>query len=238
MLVRRLIFSFWVILSIGAFMLSSYRNAERRVLGFVVHMDYQYPQMISKDSVDKMLTLVFKDSMSRRKSEINLKRLELRLAQNNLIKKTEAFLTLDDTLHIKVFPRIPVARVQGETEFYLDFEGSVIPLSPTYDAKVPIITTTPDIDRYQALSSLSIAIANDNFLASHIVDIKDFGDQVYMKIANHDYRLKIKSVDNMQTKFKKYKAFYAAAIDQGIIDDYSEVALDYSDQIICKRNRL
>ena len=238
MLVRRLIFSFWVILSIGAFVLSSYRNAERRVLGFVVHMDYQYPQMISKDSVDKMLTLVFKDSMSRRKSEINLKRLELRLAQNNLIKKTEAFLTLDDTLHIKVFPRIPVARVQGKTEFYLDFEGSVIPLSPTYDAKVPIITTTPDIDRYQALSSLSIAIANDNFLASHIVDIEDFGDQVYMNIADHDYRLKIKSVDDMQTKFKKYKAFYAAAIEQGIINDYSEVALDYSDQIICKRNNL
>ncbi len=238
MLVRRLIFSFWIILSIGSFVLSSYRNATRPVSGFVVHMDYQYPHMISKDSVDKMLTLVFKDSISRRKSEINLKRLELWLAQNNLIKKTEAFLTLDDTLHIKVFPRIPVARVQGETEFYLDFEGSVIPLSPTHDAQVPIITTIPDIDRYQALSSLSIAIANDNFLASHIVDIKDFGDQVYMNIADHDYRLKIKSVDDVQKKFKKYKAFYAAAVDQGIIDDYSEVALDYSDQIICKRNML
>ena len=238
MLVRRLIFSFWVILSIGAIVLSSYRNAARPVQGFVVHMDDQYPQMISKDSVDKMLTLVFKDSTSKRKSEINLKRLELRLAQNNLIKKTEAFLTLDDTLHIKVFPRIPVARVQGETEFYLDSEGSVIPLSPTHDPEVPIITNTPDIDRYQALSSLSIAIANDNFLTSHIVDIKDFGDQVYMNIAEHDYRLKIKSVDDMQTKFKKYKAFYAAALDQGIIDDYFEVALDYSDQIICKRNTL
>ena len=219
-------------------MLSSYRNAARPVQGFVVHMDDQYPQMISKDSVDKMLTLVFKDSTSKRKSEINLNRLELRLAQNNLIKKTEAFLTLDDTLHIKVFPRIPVARVQGETEFYLDSEGSVIPLSPTHDPEVPIITNTPDIDRYQALSSLSIAIANDNFLTSHIVDIKDFGDQVYMNIAEHDYRLKIKSVDDMQTKFKKYKAFYAAALDQGIIDDYFEVALDYSDQIICKRNTL
>ena len=104
--------------------------------------------------------------------------------------------------------------------------------------EVPIITNTPDIDRYQALSSLSIAIANDNFLASHIVDIKDFGDQVYMNITDHDYRLKIKSVDDIQTKFKKYKAFYAAALDKGIIDDYSEVALDYSDQIICKRNTL
>ena len=66
MLVRRLIFSFWVILSIGAIVLSSYRNAARPVQGFVVHMDDQYPQMISKDSVDKMLTLVFKDSTSKR----------------------------------------------------------------------------------------------------------------------------------------------------------------------------
>ena len=238
MLVRRLIFSFWVILSIGAILLSSYRNEARPVQGFVVHMDHQYPHMISKDSVDKMLTLVFKDSISRRKSEINLKRLELRLAQTNLIKKTEAFLTLDDTLHIKVFPRFPVARVQGETEFYLDFEGTVIPLSPTNDFEVPTITNTPDIDRYQALSSLCIAISKDNFLASHIVNIKDFGDQVYINIADHDYRLKIKSVDDMQRKFKKYKAFYAAAVDQGIIDDYIEVALDYSNQIICKRNML
>ena len=238
MLVRGLIFSFWVIISIGAIVLSSHKNAARPVQGFVVHMDDQYPHMITKDSVDKVLTLVFKDSTSKRKSEINLKRLELRLAQNNLIKKTEAFLTLDDTLHIKVFPRIPVVRVQGETEFYLDSEGSVIPLSPTHEPEVPIITNTPDIDRYQALSSLSIAIANDNFLSSHIADINDFGDQVYMNIADHDYRLKIKSVDDMQTKFKKYKVFYAAAIDLGIIDDYSEVALDYSDQIICKRNTL
>ena len=41
-----------------------------------------------------------------------------------------------------------------------------------------------------------------------------------------------------KTKFKKYKAFYAVAIDQGVIGDYSEVALDYSNQIICKRNTL
>ena len=59
-----------------------------------------------------------------------------------------------------------------------------------------------------------------------------------MNVADHDYRLKIKSVDDMQTKFKKYKAFYAAAVDQGIIDDYIEVVLDYSNQIICKRNML
>ena len=238
MWVRVMSFSFWIVLSIGMIVLSSHRNSVRSIQGFHVHIDENYPKMISKDSVDNMLKLVFKDSTSKQKSEIHLDRLEIQLAQNNLIKKTEAFLTLDDTLHIKVFPRIPVARVQGETEFYLDSEGSVIPLSPTHNPEVPIITNTPDIDRYQALSSLSIAIANDNFLISHIVDIKDFGDQVYMNIADHDYRLKIKSVDDMQTKFKKYKAFYAAALDQGIIDDYSEVALDYSDQIICKRNTL
>ena len=203
-----------------------------------MHIDENYPQMISKDSVDKMLKLVFKDSTSKQKSEIHLKRIELQLAQNDLIKKTEAFLTLDDVLHIKVIPRIPVARVKGKSEFYLDADGRPIPLSPTHDSEVPTIVNDSDVDRYQALSALSVAIAQDGFLASHIGDIQDDGDEVSMQVIDEDYQIKIKSVADIQIKFKKYKAFYAVAKDQGVIGDYREVALDYSNQIICKRNTL
>ena len=218
--------------------LSLHRNSARSVQGFHVHIDEHYPQMISKDSVDNMLKLVFKDSTSKQKSEIHLKRLELQLAQNDLIKKTEVFLTLDDILHIKVLPRIPVVRVKGKAEFYLDTYGRPIPLSPTYNPEVPTIVNHPDVDRYEALSSLSLAISQDSFLSSHIGDIRDHGDEVYMDVIDHNYHIKIKSVNDIKTKFKKYKAFYAVAIDQGVIGDYSEVALDYSNQIICKRNTL
>ena len=55
----------------------------------------------------------------------------------------------------------------------------------------------------------------------------------FSKRAVNDYRLV-----NGKKKFKKYKAFYAVATDQGVIGDYTEVALDYSNQIICKRNTL
>ena len=238
MWVRVMSFSFWIVLSIGMVVLSSHRNSVRSVQGFRVHIDENYPQMISKDSVDKMLKLVFKDSTSKQKSEIHLKRLELQLAQNDLIKKTEVFLTLDDILHIKVLPRIPVVRVKGKAEFYLDTYGRPIPLSPTHNPEVPTIVNNPDVNRYEALSALSLAISHDSFLASHIGDIRDHGDEVSMHVIDHNYRIKIKSVDDIQTKFKKYKAFYAVAIDQGVIGNYSEVALDYSNQIICKRNTL
>ena len=238
MWVRVMSFSFWIVLSTGIILLSSHRNSVRSIQGFHVHIDENYPQMISKDSVDKMLKLVFKDSTTKQKSEINLKRLELQLAQNDLIKKTEAFLTLDDSLHIKVLPRIPVARVKGKSEFYLDTDGRPIPLSPTYDSEVPTIVNDPDVDRYKALSALCIAIAQDGFLASHIGDIQDHGDEVSMYVIDQNYQIKIKSVDDIQSKFKKYKAFYAVATDQGVIKDYREVALDYSNQIICKRNTL
>lgn len=231
-------FSFWIMLSTGMILLSSHRNSIRSIQGFNVHIDENYPQMISKDSVDNMLKLVFKDSTSKQKSEIHLERLELQLAQNDLIKKTEAFLTLDDVLTIKVIPRIPVARVKGKSEFYLDSDGRPIPLSPTHDSEVPMIVNEPDVDRYGALSVLSIAIAQDGFLASHIGDIQDHGDEVFMHVIDHNYKIKVKSVDDIQTKFKKYKAFYAVAKDQGMIGDYREVALDYSNQIICKRNTL
>jgi len=238
MWVRVISFSFWILLSIGMIVLSLHRNSARPIQGFHVHIDEHYPQMISKDSVDNMLKLVFKDSTSKQKSEIHLKRLELQLAQNDLIKKTEIFLTLDDVLHIKVLPRIPVARVKGKSEFYLDGEGRSIPLSPNHEANVPTIVNDPDVDRFEALSNLSIAISQDRFLASHIGDIRDHGDEVSMDVIDQKYQIKIKSMDDIQAKFKKYKAFYAVAIDQGLIGNYSEVALDYSSQIICKRNTL
>ena len=110
MWVRVMSFSFWIVLSIAMIVLSSHRNSVRSIQGFYVHIDENYPQMISKDSVDNMLKVVFKDSTSKQKSEIHLKDLEFQLAQNDLIKKTEAYLTWDDFLHIKVLPRIPVAR--------------------------------------------------------------------------------------------------------------------------------
>ena len=238
MWVRVMSFSFWIVLSIAMIVLSSHRNSVRSIQGFYVHIDENYPQMISKDSVDNMLKVVFKDSTSKQKSEIHLKDLEFQLAQNDLIKKTEAFLTLDDVLHIKVLPRIPVARIKGKSEFYLDNEGKPIPLSPTHDSEVPTIVNDPDVDRYEALSALSVAIAQDGFLASHIKDIQDHGDEVSMHVIDQKYQIKIKSVDDIQTKFKKYKAFYAVATDKGVIGDYTEVALDYSNQIICKRNTL
>ena len=235
---RVMSFSFWVVLSIVMIVLSSNRNSERSIQDFQVHIDENYPHMISKDSVNKILKHVFKDSTSKQKSEIHLNRLETQLAQNNLIKKAEVFLTLDDVLNIKILSRIPVARVKGKSEFYLDAHGSPIPLSPTYELEVPTIVNDPDVDRYKDLSVLSIAIAQDMFLASHIGDIKDYGDEVSMHVINQNYQLKIKSIDDIQKKFKKYKAFYAIATDQGFIGDYREVALDYSSQIICKRNTL
>ncbi len=238
MWVRVMLFSFWIVLSLGMIVLSSHRNSVRSIQGFHVHIDENYPPMISKDSVDKILKLVFKDSMSKRKSEIHLKLLEMQLSQNNLIKKTEAFLKFNDVLHIKVLPRIPVARVKGKSEFYLDADGKPIPLSPTHDSEVPTIVNDPGIDRYKALSTLAIAITQDRFLASHIGDIQDHGDEVSMHVINQNYQIKIKSIDDIQTKFKKYKAFYAVATDQSMIGDFSEIALDYSNQIICKRNTL
>ena len=238
MWVRVMSFSFWIVLSIAMIVLSSHRNSVRSIQGFHVHIDENYPQMISKDSVDKMLKLVFKDSTSKQKSEIHLDRLEIQLAQNNLIKNAEVFLTLDDVLHIKILPRVPVARVKGKSEFYLDADGRPIPLSPTYDSDVPTIVNDPDVDRYEALSVLSIAISQDVFLASHVDDIQDYGHEVILNVIDQKYLIKIKSIDDIQKKFKKYKAFYAVATDQGVIDDYSEVALDNSNQIICKRNTL
>jgi hypothetical protein len=85
---------------------------------------------------------------------------------------------------------------------------------------------------------LSLAMTEDDFFAAHIGGIRDDSDGIYMDVNNQDYNIKLKSMDDVKKKFKMYKAFYAAAIDQKFIGDYREVIIDNSNQIICKRIEL
>ena len=58
-----------------------------------------------------------------------------------------------------------------------------------------------------------------------------------MQVIDQNYQIKIKSMDDIQLKFKKYKAFYAVAKDQGMIGDYSEVALIIATKSFVKETR-
>ena len=232
MWVRITVFGVWVVFLGVVAVFSSYKNRLRPIQDIMVSVNAQYPPMITADSVNKLLTLAPHDSLSPQKSAINLRELEGQLEDNNLIKKVEVFLTIDDILHVDVRPRIPVARILGDNGFYLDLEGSVIPLSPFYEADVPEVCGDLGKEKFLDMAALAMAVSKDTFMRSHLGCFQYQNGGIRIEVPQQSYVIKIRSLHNVKQKFNNYKAFYAYGIDNGLLDKYKEIVLDDTNQII------
>lgn len=232
MWVRIAFFGFWVLLLSVVTTFSSYKNHLRPVENISVSIEAQYPPMISSDSVNKLLTLAQHDSLSPQKSAINLRELEAKLEYNNLIKKAEAFLTIDDILHVKVRPRIPVLRVLGDGGYYLDHEGSVIPLSPFFEADVPEFCGVLNEENHADAAALAVELGKDVFMRSHLGCMYSQSDGIQIAVPQQSYVIKIRTIDQLKQKFDNYKAFYVYGTDNDLLNKYKEVVLDNTNQII------
>jgi cell division protein FtsQ len=232
MWVRIAVFGFWVLLLSVVTVFSSYKNHLRPIENISVSIEAQYPPMISSDSVNKLLTLAQHDSLSPQKRAINLRELEAKLEYNNLIKKAEAFLTIDDILHVNVRPRIPVLRILGDGGYYLDREGSVIPLSPSFEADVPEFCGVINKENHVDAAALAVELGKDVFMRSHLGCMYSQPDGIQIEVPQQSYVLKIRSLDHLKQKFDNYKAFYVYGADNDLLNKYKEVVLDNTNQII------
>jgi cell division protein FtsQ len=232
MWVRITVFGIWVILLGVVTVFSSYKNRLRPIQNITVYVDPQYPPMITSDSVNKLLTLVPHDSLSPQKSAINLRELEGQLEDNNLIKKAEAFLTIDDILHVDVRPRVPVVRILEGQGFYLDRDGAVIPYSPFFDADVPEVCGDLDKENFSDIATLALEVGKDAFMRSHLGCFENHSDGIRIEVPQQSYVIKMQSLKNFERKFNNYKAFYAYGLDNGLLDKYKEIVLDDTNQVI------
>ena len=232
MWVRIAVLGFWIVFLGVLTAFSSYKNRLRPVQQIAISLDTQLLPMISADSVNKLLTLAPHDTLSPQKSAINLRELEAKLEYNNLIKKAEAFLTIDDILHVKVRPRIPVLRVLGDGGYYLDHEGSVIPLSPFFEADVPEFCGVLNEKNHADAAALAVELGKDVFMRSHLGCMYRQSDGIQIEVPQQSYVIKIRSIDQLKQKFDNYKAFYVYGTDNDLLNKYKEVVLDNTNQII------
>src|SRR5690606_27718863 len=105
-----------------------------------------------------------------RKDALDLSEIERRLDSNPMIRKAEVFITVDGVLGARIKQRKPIARVVGESSFYLDETGKPMPLSREYTARVPLVTGSSEND-FEELTELLLKIRNDSFMQSHVVGI-------------------------------------------------------------------
>ena len=152
-----------------------------------------------------------------------------------MIENAEVYLTLDGKLKAEVNQRKPIGRVMGNASFYLDKKGELMPLSPFFSARVPLMYGFDGKNVKEAYPVVSY-IKNDEFLTSHIVSIqRRKGGHLEFELREHDFKVYFGDSSKVATKFNNFKAFYKKAQKDKKLDTYKKVNLQFGDQVVCTK---
>jgi len=231
------VIKFLVIASLIVFIFgfSKQRNKVRKITKIDIEFKDENRLFITENMVNKMLIQNKDSATSIGKETLDLNKMEKRLLENPMIKNADVFVTVDGVLGANVIQRRPLARVEGNPNFYLDEDGKNMPLSAVYSARVPIITGISE-SQYPEVTELVKKITNDEFMKEYVVglDVSDEGD-VFLRIRKNEIKVLFGKSEEIETKFQKFKAFYKLTKKDSLLDNYSLINLKFKDQVVATK---
>lgn len=191
------------------------------------------------------------------KSTINVNEIETVLNNHPAVANAEVFVTIDGAVKVKIKQRKPVIRVfnLSDESYYLDTEGTLMPLSDNYTVKVLIangninesfarnykkeITDTAFSKKsiLDELYAMANYINNDAFWKAQIqqIYVNEERDMEIVPLVG-DQRIIFGDTTALDEKFKKLKIFYKDGLNTtGWWNKYSTINLKYKNQIVCTK---
>lgn len=176
------------------------------------------------------------------------------------VKSASVHVNLDGSWRIFVELRKPVARVfnkRGES-FYLDGEGTTMPLSPLYSARILPFTgyisdeldslSVTEIINNDSLKTIKLLpqiyhlsnyVCSDPFLSALIsqVEVDQYGDFILIPIVGNQkiYFGNPYSQRIVEERFEKLMIFYREALPYTGWGKYESINLKYKNQVVCKK---
>lgn len=203
---------------------------------------------IDKSEVAGIVTNRFNGGIvvGKKLSQFDLRMEEKRLEKEVWISKVDLYFDNNNILQVEVQERAPVARIftTAGHSFYIDSALKMLPLSDRLSAKVPVFTgfvpnvgymTRKDSVLLRAVKNLGISLAADDFLMAMIdqIDIAEGGNfNLIPKIGNQI--IAFGNGEEIQKKFDKLKLFYKQVMLKAGWSRYSNIDLQYNNQIVAK----
>ena len=215
---------------------SSYKNNARKVMKFHTDFEGLGPLFINHDSVNKLLIQKPDSAKMLRKDILDLNRLEHSLRSHDMVKNAQVYLTIGGQLNVKIQQREPIARVHSSPSFYIDDDGLLMPLSPIYSARVPIVTGIVDSTALEGIYKIASTVSNDAFLKRHVIEIQqDSVGYFSLKIRTLDWEVVLGDLSVLEQKIIKFKAFYQKAKKDNTLQAYSKINLMFEQQVVCTK---
>ena len=231
----RLFLIFGILFSLFSF--ASHRNKSRKLKKSVIVFVGDNALFLKKETVNKLLIENNTNASSIEKDELALNKLENALNSNATIEKSDVFVSVDGVLKAVVKQKTPIARVfDGSSSFYVGYEGSKMPLSDNFTARVPLVSGKINEKNREKLANLFRIIYDDDFLKKNIIAIQIMPNGS-LKMLNRDfnYQIDFGSVINVERKFKNYKAFFQKAVLDSSLYNYKKIDLRFTQQVVCTK---
>ena len=226
-----------LILLVGfLFAFSNQRNSVRKV-------DLKAPVFIGENklfitdqTVSKLLIQNQRPLTEQPKDIIDLNELEVALNSNSMIKKAEVFMSVEGELYTEIEQKRPIARVSSNASYYIDDDGSYMPLSSNYTARVPLVTGNVNKASLETVYEFASAVDQDEFLKKHVIEIRQNDDNtIDFRIRKSDFTVHLGTLKKLDKKINNFKAFYQKAFKDKILETYTRVDLKFDKQVICTK---
>ncbi|MFM1754770.1 MAG: hypothetical protein RLZZ236_1709 [Bacteroidota bacterium] len=231
----RLLLMFGLVIFLFSF--TSNRNENRKLTKTKVVFVGENPSFLKQETVNKLLIENNADASAIRKDKLDLNKLENAVSSNQMVEKSEVFVTIDGVLKAVVKQKTPIARVfDGKRSFYIDYKGNTMPLSANFTARVPLVLGVIRKQNSEALAELFRKIYDDEFLKKNIIAIQIVRNgSLIMLNRNFDYQIDFGGAKNIDAKFKNYKAFFQKAVVDSTLYKYKKIDLRFTQQVICTK---
>lgn len=183
--------------------------------------------------------------------EIDISKIQKTISKIASVKDAKVYTTLDGQLHIEVSQRTPIVRIinRDGSAFYLDKDFTIMPLSKTYTAKVPVFIGELNIsptclqndsddlkskEQLEDIYQIVNTVAASEFWSAqcehfHVSSNGDY--EIVPRVGSH--KIILGDTNRLNRKFKKLEAFYKKTVNKVDLNRYTAINLKYKDQVVC-----
>ena len=231
----RLLLMFMLVIFLFSF--TSKRNENRKLKKSVILFVGNTEPFVKQETVNKLLIENNEGVSSIQKVNLDLNKLEKNLNAQEMIEKSDVYVSIDGVLKAVVRQKTPIARIfDNEGSFYIDYEGNRMPLSTNFTARVPLVSGGINKNNNEDLAQLLRIIHDDPFLKKNIIGIEIMPNgSLKMHNRNFDFQIDFGKLINMEHKFKNYKAFFQKAVLDSSLYKYKKIDLRFTDQVVCTK---
>ncbi|MEE9362945.1 MAG: hypothetical protein V3U92_10150 [Cellulophaga sp.] len=225
-----------IVLSMGFYAFSDHKSSQKNATKINIDFVGNQNLYLTEETVNKLLIVNYGRVENMPKEKLDLNTIEKVIKANEMVKSAQVFLSVDGELTSRIIQRRPIGRVEGVVKFYLDNEGKRMPLSKNHSARVPLVTGKITDVSLEKVYTLLKRINEDDFFRKNVIGIHvKKNEKCLLKLRMENFVVQIGAVNNLEEKFRKFKAFYSKAKKDNALRKYIKVSLEYKNQVVCTK---